>query len=651
MDSRKKLYWFLVLVMFLVISFLSPVAKAKIQGDAVYREGGFLNNLDHAGVYNSDGQVYEIRGYWYQGGDGVELSSWSRFLDGKSYYGGYCVPGTTSSKRNSILDTCDDMDNDTDITYTVSAALYHEDTGGRIDVYEITDVRCDGVVEYAFERNGVWVWGKADPPNSSGTPTHFDISLSAYCIEHEDLGGDEPWIELSPLVQRGGNGIAWTKLRQLPDLQPHQPSGWDDKLVISNVTGTNTSASVIYNNESIYVDFSCINSGEVSASSFRYGLYIDGNLRKYVNKSSLSPNYYSYVLDSDIGILSTGWHTFEIKCDYNTDIDEGSEENNEYSRNFYITAVPDTVPPSPNPMTWSSVPYESSTSTINMQATEAFDSSGPIYYQFDFTSSPTGGSGGADSLWQLSRSYSNTGLAANHQYGYRSRAKDSAPTQNTTGYSSPISYEYTDIETPSGITFGTITTSSIQVRSSNTLSGITRGSSGLIIFNVATGTDSGWKQNNDYWTSDSLSTNTQYEFKARARNGDGDPTDDSSSSYKYTLANAPEAASFSDITQSNIQANWIANGNPIGTEYLCENLTKGTNSGWTTNTYWDETGLNCGTQYCYQVRAKNGDGVGTTATNLGCETTLPCTVRLLWPAKYQFRLHQKPYRELLKVQN
>ena len=287
-------------------------------------------------------------------------------------------------------------------------------------------------------------------------------------------------------------------------------------------------------------------------------------------------------------------------------------------------APSDVNPPSPNPMVWETEPYETSVSSISMVAESASDSSLPVYYQFDFYDSPTGGTGGSDRDWDLDRTYVNSDLQANHQYGYRVRARDSAPAQNTTSYSSPVSYHYTDIETPSGITFNTITTTSIEARSTNTPSGLARGSSGLIIYNITSGTDSGWKQNNDYWTSGSLSVNTQYAFKAKARNGDSDETEESPTSYNYTYANVPGAAFFSNVTQISIQANWTANGNPVGTEYLCENLTKGTNSGWTTNALWNETGLDCGIQYCYQVKARNGDGVETTSTNLGCETTLPC---------------------------
>jgi len=320
--------------------------------------------------------------------------------------------------------------------------------------------------------------------------------------------------------------------------------------------------------------------------------------------------------------------TADVTGDYGIAVINENASSANYTISVAVYVPPDTTPPEPNPMTWETEPYETSTSSISMTATLADDDSPPVYYEFDFVDSPTGGSGGDDRSWSTDRTYTDSGLGVNNQYGYRVRARDSATTPNIGNYSTPTSYDYTDIETPSGVEFGTITTTSIQARSSNTPSGLTRGSSGLIIFNVTSGTDSSWKQNNDYWNSGSLSVNTQYGFKARARNGDTDPTPDSPTAYKYTYANAPGVSSFSNVTENCIQANWTANGNPAGTQYLCENITRGTNSGWTSNIYWNECGLTCETQYCYQVRAKNGDGVETTPISLSCQNTLSCPAEI-----------------------
>jgi hypothetical protein len=277
-------------------------------------------------------------------------------------------------------------------------------------------------------------------------------------------------------------------------------------------------------------------------------------------------------------------------------------------------------------MGFSADPYRTGTSSISMVATAASDRHAPVQYLFDFTGSPTGGSGGTDSSWQTSTSYTDGGLGVNHQYGYRVEARDSATTPNSTGWS-PVTYRYTDIETPTGITFGSITTSSIAARSTSTPSGLTRGSSGLNVYNATAGRSSGWKQNNNLWTCNGLSPNTQYTFKVAARNGDGAVTPDSPIATRCTLAAAPVAAPFSSVRAASIQANWSANGNPAGTQYCCENTTAGTSSGWMTSTSWVDTGLGPVTSYTYRVKARNANNVETAWTALGSSTT-PAIVSL-----------------------
>jgi len=170
-----------------------------------------------------------------------------------------------------------------------------------------------------------------------------------------------------------------------------------------------------------------------------------------------------------------------------------------------------------------------------------------------------------------------------------------------------------------------VTSTSLQAQSTNTPSGLTRGNSGLIIENTTNSTNSGWKQNNEFWMSSPLSPNTSYSFRGKARNGDAIETSYSSPASKYTLANNPGTSSFSNITQTCIRANWTANENPSGTQYFCENTAQGTNSGWITDTYWDSCGLACGTSYSFRVKAKNNEGIETNWTVLGNQATAACT--------------------------
>jgi hypothetical protein len=196
----------------LSLSLLTPsllAHAANESSDAVYREGGFLNSLGHAGVYKGSGYVYHIAGPWHQ----VEVVPLTTFIDGKTFYGYFYNTSMDSYDRLNIQDTLWLLDQDPDITYTASGQLYHESNAGSyISVDEITDIRCDGVVEYSYEWNNIWVWGRSDTGTSNGTPTHFDISNVSYTDEHNDLGEDEPWIEVSPDVQRGASGTKWTQL-------------------------------------------------------------------------------------------------------------------------------------------------------------------------------------------------------------------------------------------------------------------------------------------------------------------------------------------------------------------------------------------------------------------------------------------------------
>jgi hypothetical protein len=282
--------------------------------------------------------------------------------------------------------------------------------------------------------------------------------------------------------------------------------------------------------------------------------------------------------------------------------------------------VAKAAPPTPATMSFDTNPYDTSTTAIRMVATQASDPSGGVRYHFDFVSSPTGGSGGSD-YWTYGRTYTDNGLRPNHQYRYRVRARDKYYQWNNY---SPTVATYTDIEAPSGISFGTITTNSIQVRSTNTPSGLTRGSSGLILYNTTSNTNSGWKQDNDYWNCSKLAINTNYAFRARARNGDGDNTGYCTHVYRYTLANTPGTSSFSNVTETSIRANWTANGNPADTQYYCQNTTLGTNSGWTTDTSWNSTGMTCGSAYTFRVRARNGNNIVTSWQNLGTRSTQAC---------------------------
>ena len=224
----------------------------------------------------------------------------------------------------------------------------------------------------------------------------------------------------------------------------------------------------------------------------------------------------------------------------------------------YSTA--DTTPPSPDPMTWDTEPYETSSSAISMVATTASDSSPPIYYYFDEV---TGNTGGTDSGWQTSTTYSDTGLSENTRYGYRVKAKDSASTPNEGSYSS-ISYEYTAVDPPTDaeFTIDSYGTSWINM-SVSVPPNYNTGSTGCY-FDGVTGTppDSGWITGGTnytgsrwYYNCTGLSPGTTYGFRVKYRNGDATET-------TYTSEKTQTTTSITPTITINFAGNLSDSGGP-----------------------------------------------------------------------------------------
>jgi hypothetical protein len=84
-------------------------------------------------------------------------------------------------------------------------------------------------------------------------------------------------------------------------------------------------------------------------------------------------------------------------------------------------ASADATAPTPNPMTWASVPAATGENSISMTASAATDETSSVQYRFNCTS---GGAGCVTSPWQSGTAYTATGLAAATQYTFTVNAKD-----------------------------------------------------------------------------------------------------------------------------------------------------------------------------------------------------------------------------------
>jgi hypothetical protein len=181
-------------------------------------------------------------------------------------------------------------------------------------------------------------------------------------------------------------------------------------------------------------------------------------------------------------------------------------------------AVLDTTPPSPDPMTWATVPYSTGTSSIAMVASTATDVSGVEYY-FQCTSG-----GGNDSGWQDSTTCADTGLSGGTQYCYAVMARDKSPNQNATAWST-TECATTDVPppdttppTPDPMTWATppYATGPYSISMTATTATDVSGVEYLFECTAGGGNNSGWQDSATY-DDTGLSPITEYTYRVQAR--------------------------------------------------------------------------------------------------------------------------------------
>jgi M6 family metalloprotease-like protein len=133
--------------------------------------------------------------------------------------------------------------------------------------------------------------------------------------------------------------ITVTAAAAQPNLTPYQPSGWSDMIVVSKVTGTNTDSIGLTTADTLYVDWSVINSGTVAtAARFYTQLYVDNVLQgtSWYTDPPMNAGFYTTLLDYSIGTLSAGTHTIKIVTDSTGVIAESSESDNQYTKTITV---------------------------------------------------------------------------------------------------------------------------------------------------------------------------------------------------------------------------------------------------------------------------------------------------------------------------
>ena len=171
----------------------------------------------------------------------------------------------------------------------------------------------------------------------------------------------------------------------------------------------------------------------------------DGSGVQYFFQCTSDPNYNSPWRDSsiyEVNSLPKGVYTFVTRAR-----DKSPNHNTTADSNAVSVDLTDRTPPTPDPMTWATPPYATSSTSIRMVATTASDDSGVQYY-FQCTSDAN-----YNSSWQDSPIYQATSLKP-AVYTFVTRARDKSPNYNTTGNSNAVTVDLKP-PTPDPMTWAT----------------------------------------------------------------------------------------------------------------------------------------------------------------------------------------------------
>jgi Zn-dependent metalloprotease len=132
--------------------------------------------------------------------------------------------------------------------------------------------------------------------------------------------------------------IGFQAKSQCVNFRQYQPAGWDGSIVISAITGTNTSESTFYFNQTLYLDIAIINNGTCNASTtVKANVFLDGVFKTTLTYPILNSNFFSSVSDFIIaGSLGVGTHTIQVDIDSPNQIAESNESDNTFTRTFTV---------------------------------------------------------------------------------------------------------------------------------------------------------------------------------------------------------------------------------------------------------------------------------------------------------------------------
>jgi uncharacterized delta-60 repeat protein len=194
-----------------------------------------------------------------------------------------------------------------------------------------------------------WFWDFGDGTTGSGATVNHTYRTGGDFYANLTVTDSNGQVNLVPLLNLVS--IDGTSSAPQPNIVSYQPPGWSDRIVVSNMTGTNTDTPVLTSTDTLYVDWAVINNGQAATNTdFIVTLYVDGVARQnFLVPHPLDVNSYAFSEDYRIGTLSAGGHAIKIVADSTGVIDPAGQTHNEYSRFITVTGAAPVPTPTATP--------------------------------------------------------------------------------------------------------------------------------------------------------------------------------------------------------------------------------------------------------------------------------------------------------------
>lgn len=221
----------------------------------------------------------------------------------------HTVPSTSFSPGQSLTFTANVVDNTNQVA---STKLYYRNIGDLL--YTSMDMNYTSGDEYTIDLT---------------SPTDAD-GIEYYIVAEDDFGLKGYWASAdNPQAISSG---------QQANFKPYirSDANWSSEMVVG-IQEDATDDAVLYDDETLYINFAYINDGNAVAGVHEIEFYVDDVLNYTWDVTFTSdPGWYVYVANYQLGTLTAGNHTLLVRIDTQNQVSESDETDNEIIKTITV---------------------------------------------------------------------------------------------------------------------------------------------------------------------------------------------------------------------------------------------------------------------------------------------------------------------------